>query len=463
VQGNSGNTAHIRIRDGIDYITIKDFYLYSNGTEENGIQIGLSGSVNAISNITIEGVHANEFEDNAIYVGSDLVSGVRQITYITLENCWFQNGQQGFKANANSFVGTEDLVVKNTRFSQDTFPSPGLSGANLVEMHRLKDVLVEYCWFDGSNDQALLSIKEPYDNEDYIIRYTKFTRSGSGPDPWGAAVFSLNSWADQYFPEDVYFYCNYIDGTNKGAHITIKRGAQNIHVWSNVLIASPHPLVDETRRVSSGIRVSTDGGRGSNDDIYIYNNTVMNMMNRSAESYDNSTATLKYLWTGITSYDGGVENLNVKNNISYNSRASRATNRRFNYYQSTPNVGPVSWEHNNSYSPGAEQTYYFHGSHRTLAQVQALGYEDDAPAGDNNDPGLNNDGTRTGSNVNSGADLSALAGSLTIQGTVYNMYYDTALHPSTDWTGMPTAAKIVTADQDDHGAGWERGAYVYVE
>jgi len=50
-----------------------------------------------------------------------------------------------------------------------------------------------------------------------------------------------------------------------------------------------------------------------------------------------------------------------------------------------------------------------------------------------------------------------------IQGKDYSeeVKLSVALHPNTDWTTViPT---VITADQNDHGDGWERGAYVYID
>jgi hypothetical protein len=315
------------------------------------------------------------------------------------------------------------------------------SSSNMLEFHQTRYVLFEYNNVDhflNQGNTAPLSFKE-YGNKDVIVRFNKLWTNKDRAMGW--------NWPES---SGLYLYGNYFYGSGN-THPNVYAfdmfdGATNANVWSNIF--RDHSL--------GGILVWYGAGRQPQysperrvQNLKVYNNTFHN----------NATGGGAYLdRTALSIGDTAATGIIVKNNIFSNNRPSESDRR-----QISNQIGSnLALEHNTYFHSGGSPTVYHFGADRTIATLQgSYQREDDSPAGAVANPGLNANGTLNGTHINNGANLSGLVGSVTVHGTAYNMYWQTALHPSTDWTGQPSAAKIITADQTAHGVGWERGAYVY--
>ena len=373
---------------------------------------------------------------------------------------WFEGNRFGnYALNSDvaggiNFIDVDHLVIRGNYFTGHN----GIgSSSNVLEFHECSGVLVEYNHTDSVINQgntAPWSFKE-MGNQNVIIRFNKFRSREE------RALTAINPNSIDWFIYCNYFYQDTYSYNVNGKNVTTPSGLpnmtygmdifdapQNINVWSNIFLNHNHAGIITWWRDMSSIGFPPPGPHIKN--VKIYNNTFANNGGMISPNLN---------LTGISFNDDGATGVIVKNNIFSNNRPTRP--ERVQIYHSTTEV---IQEHNTYFHSGGTPTVYLLGEEITIPTLQSSYYrEDDSPAGVVANPGLNADGTLNGTHINNGADLAGLAGSLTIHGTTYNMYWQTALHPSTDWSGQPSASKIITADQGANGEGWERGAYVYIE
>ena len=368
---------------------------------------------------------------------------------------WFEGNRFGNYALTSNppgginFCTVNNLVIRGNYFTGHN--GVALS-SNVLEFHHCTEVLVEYNHTDSVINQgntAPWAFKEPW-NYNVIVRFNKFrTREerALGVAPWPSSGFFVYG---NYFYQDTWSYkVNYKyvltpSGPPNAAYgMDIFDGAANVNVWSNIFANHTH----------AGLMLWWASGRGFDDkriqNIKIYNNTFYNNAINGGNWLDQ---------TGLSIGDAGATGIIVKNNIFSNNRPTTSDRRQINNQ-----IGSnLTLEHNTYFHSGGAPVVWHFSADRTIPVLQSsYQREDDSPTGVVVNPGLNTNMTLNGTHINNGANLSGLAGSLTIHGTAYNMYWQTALHPSTDWSGQPSASKIITADQGVHGSGWERGAYVY--
>ena len=368
-------------------------------------------------------------------------------------NWWFEGNRFGNYALTSdppggvNFGEVHHLVLRGNYFTGHN----GIAqSSNMLEFHQCSDVLVEYNHTDciiNQGNTAPWSFKE-YGNQNVIVRFNKFVTE------WERALTVPWPATSDFFIYGNFFYQDKYIG--KAAYaMDIFDGATNVNVWSNIFAGHSHAGI-----VMWGPRSQDPNSKGHNPpwsyvparsikNVKIYNNTFYNNAINGGANLDQ---------TGLSIGDGDATGIIVKNNIFSNNRPTTSDRRQVNNQ-----IGNnLTLEHNTYFHSGGAPVVYHSGGDRTIPTLQSsCQREDDSPVGVVADPGLNTDGTLNGTHINNGANLSGLAGSLTIHGTKYNMHWQTALHPLTDWSGQPSPAKIKTADQNSHGSGWERGAYAY--
>ncbi len=348
---------------------------------------------------------------------------------------WFEGNRFGNYALTSdppggvNFGEVHHLVLRGNLFTGHN----GIAqSSNMIEFHQCVNVLVEYNYVDCTINQGNsgnLSFKE-HGNQNAIVRFNKFRTIKEAALGFG--------WPTT---EHIFVYGNYFyqDAPSESHTIglMIHDGATKVNIWSNIFAGHNNPGLAMWYRTKSI------------ENVKIYNNTFYNNATASENAIDRA---------GLSIGDGGATGIIVKNNIFSNNKPTAPDRRQINNQIGTN----LTLEHNTYYHSGGAPTVYHLSGDRTISTLQInYGREEDLPAGVVANPGLNENLTLNGTHINNGANLSGLAGSLTIHGTTYNMYWQTALHPSTDWSGQPSPAKIKTADQNSHGSGWERGAYAY--
>jgi len=316
--------------------------------------------------------------------------------------------------------------------------SKGIDGVHLIEGY---NQIIEYntCHGHMGNGHGENAVDIKGGSHDIIVRFNHFYNY-YGPDVIIMVQTARGGPGDLDNVSDIYIYGNSVhDGSQSGIALFPKEGKDisNVHIWSN--------LVYDMGLWGISITYNTSGNSVSN--YYAYNNTISN-----CGSGATSHAGFTYLSLSGT-------NRVIKNNIFYQNRPSEGDYVQ-RYASATTNQ---TYDYNHYYWPGHTSNAYWSG----VTGAKAL-----ETHGEDSDPKLTNvgDGIEnfkllgTSPCKETGADLSGLAGSVSIavynSGAPVDMYYDDCLDSSScDFSTNPPTVK--TIKQDDHGTGWERGAYVY--
>jgi hypothetical protein len=430
-------TGGMGIRNGPDYIDVQDFRFTTCRTDSACIQINWPDELGTSDNVTVKRNYIYDADGVMFYsarssvnIGSD---------YLTLENNKMEGyGKNGDPAQGVNFFQNTNLVVKNNDLGGGG--SSGCTSDNVMEIHNVSGALIEYNSIHDAYIQAGIAIKEPGTpgNQDIIVRFNKIYNNGYSAQGRGLHLSSGTKY---------YVYGNLIfnNGNYEG---DFTDGISDVHLWSNLI--HNHTIAG----ISSWYR----GSPVSN--INVVNNTFSR----------NGTANSWWSQTALILGDSNATLITVKNNIFANNRLNESDYRQI-AITSTSLIGDIDLEHNTYFFSGQTIVIYYDAADRTLAVMKSsYNLEDDAPAGEEADPGftdpdgadnthgtIDDDYTLDGTNVDDGADLSQCF-NVTIQGTLYNICYDDALDPNfTDWTTTPPT--VGTVKRDDHG--WDRGAYVF--
>ena len=414
------------VNNGDDYLIIQDFRMTTGN-----LSIYTASGTAISTYITVQRNYVYDTNDRLFNMWRGSAS--TGPSYITLDG----NKMVGFgKTNdcpgGMQFYSVSDVIVKNNEFGHTG--STQCCSANTIEVHSVRDSIFEYNEIYGSPQQAGIAVKE-FGSNNIVIRFNNIHDNGEGTNAGGRSV-AIN-WPETY---NIYIYGNSLhDNSEYG--IDIFDGCHDVYVWSNLIYNNP----------KQGIVTWFESGRAPGDpridDIYIYNNTVYNNgFHATADSY--------YDHTGIALKDSGGTNIYVKNNILMDNRPD-ATVKHQLYSSCT-----FTSDYNLNYHPDGTATWYYGSAQHAPSDHDANNSVDNpdmvSPAGGNFT--LQGDSpARDG-----GADLSGLVGSVTIQGTTYNMYWDDGLDPSyVDFSTIPPTVRVVK--QDDYGTGWEQGAFAYID
>ena len=395
----------IYITDSSDWVTIKRTYMYL--CDRNGVYIG-HGS----SNITVGGSsgHGNVVKNIGVdTAGADVVMCVSDNVIISYNHLYADNSSWGI-----------DGIV------------PTCSGPNSSH-----DILIEYNSIHGhnhsSNGEDGLDLKDEAYN--VIIRYNKIYDHYRNPATQdGSPIGLVVNGAD-----NVYIYGNWFENNETHLYLTNRDDHDHIYAFSNIFIASE----------DSAISDNSTGSDASGH--YYYNNTF-------SRNTDNPTST-NHTSLRINTNDGVI----AKNNIIYKSRPNVSNYRQiYLFYQADDNC---IFDYNRYYWPGQTCTMYWgDAGSKNLAGLQG-GSGNGLPQetnGSEGDPGLtdinNHDYTIApgAAVIGAGVDMgSGAIAKITIQGVVYPVYWDVALGPNTDWSGIIPSVEVLRRDV----VGWDIGAY----
>ncbi|MFC1611319.1 right-handed parallel beta-helix repeat-containing protein [Myxococcota bacterium] len=227
--------------------------------------------------------------------------------------------------------------------------------------------------------------------------------------------------------------------------LLIYRGADDVHAWANIIYENDGPGV--------GVYCQGSGDTATSVTIGIDNNTIVRNLLNASQGYH----------VGIFNICG--TDLSAKNNILVNNQpggygrqiytVQTGITLDYNHYHHDGYSAPIVNWNGTDYEITSPLT--------STALFAATGQEEHGAAGV---PGFsdsdNDDFTPDGTNVNNGVDLGGTIATVTIQGVDYVMDRKWALDPiNTDWTTVPPT--VIVVDQNAHGAGWEKGAYVHIE
>lgn len=346
----------------------------------------------------------------------------------------------------------EDVVIShNHLYATKSNGDDGDRGIDGITTHYVRGMLVEYNTIHSHNDrfgdggENGMDLKR--ETHDVIIRFNAIY------DHRGESNVILQGGT-----HDVYLYGNRLMGLRGGVLVYARQSGfmpiDGIHIWSNELSGNG----------DCGVCTLSDGD--PIDEVHLVNNTIA----------FNGFAYTKLDGTSETpnQYDCGVRLLagttHLQNNIFFQNQPDLATYVQASDVTGTAALGAL--EHNTYHWPGQTSVFGYDGAGRTVAELQSsYGLEDDAPAGEDADPGLvdaaggddtygteDDDYRLDGTYADTGAELSQCF-SVQIQGQTHTVCYEDGLSEDTDFTTIPPTAS--TAKQGDFGSGWDRGAYVY--
>lgn len=426
----AGHASDLNIADGgsgqISY-TQKDYITFQSLTLRNG-SYGIT-SVGGSDHIIIKKC---TIHDNSVK-GIHFHGTYGENSYVTIGGA-SGDGNTIYNISTTT-AGTDVMLSHVSQFivSHNTLYGTGALGVDGIATEYASYGVIEYNKIYDHPREDGIDFKE---NSHHII--TRFNNIYGHPNQSGITV--------QRGSYNMYIYGNQVYDTSYGA-IYIKRGdwsghnVENIYIWSNLLY--DNEMV--------GVAVSSSGTSSSAiSNVRIYNNVIAS----------SGTASATYLNTGIDiRYGSGHV---VKNNIFFGNTGTSGREYAQMYVASGYTTG-VTFQYNQGYYAGQQTAKVYWGA-RGLLNF------DSATAGSNNvlsNPGFTNepgnDYTLLGISVckDTGVDLSGLVGSVTIQGTTHNMYYNDGLDDSyVDFSTSPPTVR--EAKQEDYGS-WEKGAYIYIE
>ena len=375
-------------------------------------------------------------------------------------NCGLHSG--GLDVDSDVYVNDGDDVIISYNHLYSNLAGYGFSG---IYANEARNFLVEYNTIHGhqaENHRNGITFKGDFRTrkEGYvIIRFNKIYNEITDGRQWGSASKGINCG---YNIEYVYVYGNYIKNCGNGICLNISWTDEghdgidctHLYVFSNI--------INETQ--DAAIRLQGPSGSTYDDlqNVYIFNNTIYRATVNPGQ-YDSVFNNDCAIYCNLTT--GQTDNLYVKNNLIIDSRPSKSD--YVGVYLHAQNDLYIDYNH--YYHIGGTPAVHYVGSSRTPCKWNS----GDRPAGygandTQGNPGLsipaNGDFTISSSDspvVDTGTDMgSGTIGVVTIQGTPYPVKWDSALDPyATDWSTTPPT--VVVKKQDNYGAGWERGAYVW--
>jgi len=321
---------------------------------------------------------------------------------------------------------TNDCIISYNEIGNPAGDQDLTDKCNVISVNTSERVLIEYNKIYNPHGEAGVVFKEGGGN-DKICRFNEV---------YGAALNGgISVICGGGTIARVYIYGNWVHDSGEGTQLY--RNYDDVYIWANI-------YSDMVRR---GVDCSYESGT-SQGDVYVYNNTFV----RCGETGEPQPGALRM-------YGSYPLNVRIKNNIFDN-------NDDTHYGQVFVFAGLEKYLTAMSYNifnyTGRTPTAYYNSGYRDVDYLNSIGKFSNNT---DQDPGFvdsRGDNFRLQSTSparNTGADLSGLAGSVTVQGVVYNMYWDDCLDPNnTDWSTSPPT--VATKKQDDY-VSWEKGAYIY--
>ena len=346
-----------------------------------------------------------------------------------------------------------------------------------VYMNGVDRSLVEYNYFhdlDAMHRRPAITFKSDSDwkNTDVVIRFNKVgpTHLGDPGSPYHTTYVNPDYGIRLgRCMENGIIYGNYVAEV-EAAGINANWGwgvddasdgciMENIFIYSNIIDTTIH---------NSGIVIDGTGeGTDRIKDTYIVNNDIYG----SVSNYD-SEAVLRYCIQAMYG-DHKYEGMTITNNIIDSCRDNDPDHIGLRVRTQSDFIV----DYNHHHFPGTTPSVYYDSSKCAYQNDPKCTYDwnsPDRPAGygahDTGGNPLYVDAAKDNFALtaqsplrDTGKTMVVPIPSVTIQGEEYDFSFADAFHPSTDWTKFPSPQSIITANQNNHGSGWERGAYVYVD
>jgi hypothetical protein len=312
-----------------------------------------------------------------------------------------------------------DIIISYNHLYADDDTSWGIDGIMNVG-NKTYDVLIEYNSIHGHNHSTAkgengIDLKRDISN--VIIRYNEIYDHDWEPE----ILINTSAYGGG---DNIYIYGNYIhDGGSAGIS---------------------HDMD------SKGISINCHGS------TTIFNNTV---------AENDSGASSSDAGVYISSY--GIPNTALKNNIFYKNCPTGS--KFYPAYSISNGADEVTTADYNHFDwPGqTPQAYWGNSGWKNLAGLQS-GAKSGLPQEANGSEGTsgmtdpdNNDYTISegATVIDGGVDMgSGAIATITIQGTSYQVNWDVALGPKTDWSGTIPSIDVQARDI----VGWDQGAYAYL-
>jgi len=226
------------------------------------------------------------------------------------------------------------------------------------------------------------------------------------------------------------------------------QGGDNLDIYGNYIYGNS----PDRSRNGIALRPDNDDASGT---INIYNNIISKNFGRgllvttSGSSWLGGTVLNIVGNTFYSNNQLGEESNDImfesyapdlfRNNIVYGTQTQILLDNNFGNSSDIKN--------NHWYYSGSGDAQIYHGSSIILAtDVDTLGHS--------TNPELANP-------ENEDFKLSSISDSIDVADSTIGSIFEMAINPNSDWSSSPLM--VITANQNDYGSGWERGAYVYLE
>ncbi len=457
---------------GKDYLIIQDFEI-----EHANIAIGVNGESD---HIIIRRNYAHDMFRNCYSLtesGPDYVG----VAYITLGGALGDGNvcKDAGVGTAGADVvmaghDTHDIIVSyNNLYATKSNGDPGDRGIDgVVPVNAPYDILIEY---NSIHDHDDAYASDAYGCGASCVGYGEdgidIKDDNCGPGEWSSGTHDIivrynhvynhpyqSNFQAQSCSYNIYVYGNRFHDSKWGAFWLYEGAGGSEHIFHDIYMFSNIAYNEYGR--GAMVLISNGGTSTAPYDIYWWNNlfaeTAFGNLKDGTNSYNTQIT--------MSPYDAPAINPGksyIKNNVFYKSRPGHSSDQEVQIsvsYTDYPNI-----DYNRFYWPGKTSKIHS-GSSLYTASAYGTGNSE-------GDPGLTNIDNHVytveeGSPlIDSGISIgtSAIA-TLNIEGgdgvsKDYPVYPYIALDPSTNWDTIPPT--VITADQNEYGSGWERGAYVY--
>ncbi len=439
--------------DDQDYTNIQDFRFINNSS---GLYtLGDAGNTNSYLNL--RRLHFDTCSAKGIRLTTSNTA-YKSATYLIIEECVVKDTAEGDTSSAGaamSIYNVDDAIIRNNHLYNSPGSAITTNGADGLVVLTSNRVLIENNVIDRFSEDAIdFKDDSAITHGDVIIRYNvmhDFPKQG-------AITLQHESGANAYI------YGNIVYGTGGSIEwyaVLVQRGFEDVFIWANVFYDTDN----------AGIGIYDQDGARPVDNMFIYNNTIVNSGLATDETSDRVKAGIR-----IDNASGGIYEIknnilvdnnttwagNLNNQLSIGADAYDATTVDYNLYFTNAEDVKIHWNTSTLYTitdPVSDTTWNTassQGANDRVGDPNFANYSSD-------DFTLSASSTLA---IDTGVTVTEPAGDFwdppTIQGVDYSttVSLDLAIDPdNTDWTTIPPT--VVMVDQDDHGSGWEKGAYAY--
>ena len=228
-----------------------------------------------------------------------------------------------------------------------------------------------------------------------------------------------------YSNDNIRIYGNYVYENMVGILIGQVKEGTTIKIFGNIVASCNRAIT-----TCGGIQATAaKTGSGRIGYCYIYGNTLVYNSGPNNDKYDMDVS--------------NADNVYIKNNIFYCDDIGKCLRK-------SASATNIILNSNQYYYDDGSITVNWDGIDRNLSWLQEQGYEVNGAEGNpffTNYVGADYTLLEKSPARNEGENLGDTMG------------FNVALHPSTNWITTPPT--VTTANQNNYGSGWEKGAYVY--